>query len=76
MSLVVIGSSKNPRCFQRNPPVLPYFQQAKAWNDSVLFNRWWNEVFLPRIRQWTPEPVVLLLDGFSGHDLGCVDPIG
>ena len=33
-------------------------------------------MFLTSIRQWTSEPVALLLDGLSDHDLGCVDPTG
>ena len=75
---VIIGSAKNPRCFSRYPPVhaLPYFQQKSAWSDSVLHKRWWNEVFLPGIREWTKQPVALLLDGFSGHVDDCVDPLG
>ena len=35
----VIGKAKKPRCFRRNPPQLPYYSQASAWNDSVLFNK-------------------------------------
>ena len=27
---VIIGSAKNPRCFRRNPPKLPYYQQKKS----------------------------------------------
>ena len=75
---VIIGSAKNPRCFSRYPPVhaLPYFQQKSAWSDSVLHKRWWNEVFLPGIREWTKQPVALLLDGFSSHVDDCVDPLG
>ena len=28
------------------------------------------------LRDWSTEPVALLLDGLSGHDLGCSDPCG
>ena len=67
-------SRKKSRCFRRNPPVQPYYHQKNAWCDSMQYNRWFKEVFLPNIRQWTSEPVALLLDGFSGHDIGTVDP--
>ena len=73
---VVIGLVKNPRCFKKNPPSIPYFHQKKAWNDTQNFSRWWNEVFLCSIRKWTRDPVALLLDGFSGHDDGIADPFG
>ena len=45
ISPAVIGKAKKPRCFQSNPPQLPYYSQACAWNDSVVFNKWWNEIF-------------------------------
>ena len=74
---VVIGSSKNPRCFRYNgPPSIPYFHQAKAWNDRALYRRWWGEVFLKKIREWTSDPVALIIDGFKGHDSSCTDPLG
>lgn len=66
---VVIGSRKKARCFRRNTPVLPYYHQKNAWCDSMQCNRWFKEVFLPCIHQWTSEPVALPLDGFSGHDI-------
>jgi AcrR family transcriptional regulator len=72
---VVIGSAKNPRCFKYDHPVLPYFNQKKAWNDTVNYRKWWCEVFLPRVREWTSEPVALIIDGFSGHDMNCFDPL-
>ncbi|KAL5503328.1 hypothetical protein EMCRGX_G010257 [Ephydatia muelleri] len=73
---VVIGKAKKPRCFRLNPPQLPYYSQKSAWNDSVLFKKWWTEIFLQEIRAWTSSPVALLMDGFSGHERECQDPIG
>ena len=70
---VVIGSRMKPRCFKHNPPTIPYYQQRSAWNNSELTKRWWKEVFLKRIREWT---VALLMDAFSGHNDDCVDPTG
>ena len=73
---VVIGSAKNPRCFKQNPPSLPYYHQPNAWNDTVNYNKWWDEVFLPAVRNSTQGPVALIVDGFSGHDNSCNDPLG
>ena len=72
---VVIGSAKKPRCFKYDHPVLPYFNQKNAWNDTVNYRKWWYEIFLPRVREWTSEPVALVIDGFSGHDMNCFDPL-
>ena len=69
----VIGSAKNPRCFKDNPPSLPYLNQKNAWCDREIYNKWWADVFLIAIRKWTIDPVALVIDGFSGHDLNCFD---
>lgn len=42
---VMIGKAKKPRCFRLNPPQVPHYSQKSAWNDSVVFNKWWTEVF-------------------------------
>lgn len=72
---VIIGSAKKPRCFKDNPPCVPYFNQKNAWNDRVTYRKWWQSVFLPAICKWTSDPVALLVDGFSGHDDTCFDPV-
>ena len=62
---------ETPRCFRDNPPSIPYyFHQASAWNDRVLYVRWWEELGVPEkdIREWTSDPVALIIDGFKGHD--------
>ena len=69
----VIGSAKNPRCFKDNPPSVPYLNQKNAWCDREIYNKWWADVFLMAICKWTIDPVALIIDGFSGHDLNCVD---
>ena len=71
---VVIGSAKKPRCFKEIPPVVPYFWQKNAWNDQVNYRKWWDTIFLPKIRAWTTQPVALVIDGFSGHNENCIDP--
>ena len=70
----VIGSAKNPRCFKDNPSSVPYFNQKNAWCDREIYNKWWADVFLMAIRKWTTDQVALIIDGFSGHHLNCVDP--
>ena len=76
ISPTVIGTAKRPRCFVRNPPELPYFNQTSAWNDKETFQKWWHQIFLKEVREWTTSPVALLMDGFSGHDRECSDPLG
>ena len=76
ISPALVGSSKKPRCFRRNPVCVPYFSQPNAWSDSEIYSKWWNDIFLKEIRTWTTEPIALLIDGFSGHDNNCTDPLG
>lgn len=75
VSMAIIGKAKNPRCFRSSPCPLKYFSQANAWLDSATFKKWWLEVFIPFIRQWTHEPVLLLMDGCASHG-NLVDPRG
>ena len=74
--MAIIGKAKDPRCFRgKNNFPVKYFSQANAWSDSATFRKWWNEVFLPFVRKWTHDPVLLLMDGCKSHgDL--VDPLG
>ena len=76
ISPVLIGSTKQPRCFKNNPPAIPYYHQKNAWSDAEIFSKWWNEVFLKEVHQFTSDPVALLLDGFSGHSDECTDVTG
>ena len=72
---VVIGSAKTPRCFKYNKSSVPYLNQKNAWNDKNNYNKWWHDAFLNAVRKWTTDPVALLIDGFSGHDSSCSDPL-
>ena len=67
VDMAIIGRSKVPRCFTDAPSPLKYFSQANAWSDSATFLKWWLEVFLPFIRRFTHEKVLLLMDGCSSH---------
>lgn len=63
----IIGKAKEPRCLKGQECPLPYFSQANAWSDTATFRKWWREVFLPFVRRFTHEPVLLLMDGCSSH---------
>jgi hypothetical protein len=61
--LLVIGKSKNPRCFKGviSLPVV-YYSNANAWMTSVVFNDW--------LVKWDLElkwKIVLLLDNCTTH---------
>jgi hypothetical protein len=61
--LLVIGKSKNPRCFKgvRSFPV-GYYSNANAWITSVIFNDW--------LVKWDLESkqnIVLLVDNCTAH---------
>jgi len=61
--LLVIGKSKNPRCFKgvRSLPV-DYYSNAKAWMTSVIFNNWLVKWGLELKRK-----IVLLVDNCTAH---------
>ena len=67
--MVMIGKSKNPHCFRRKRIPLQYLSQKRAWMDANLFQKWFDEVFAPSVRQWTTRKVVLILDNCPGHVL-------
>ena len=67
VELAIIGKAKEPRCLRGVECALPYFSRANAWSDTATFLKWWREVFLPFVRRFTHEPVLLLMDGCSSH---------
>lgn len=71
--LCLIGKSKRPRCFDMGPPRLKYFNQAKAWSDSKVFQKWW-EFFLNHIRSQTADKVLLIMDNCGPHGAELKDP--
>jgi len=61
--LLVIGKSKNPRCFKevRSLPI-DYYSNANAWMNSVIFNDW--------LVKWDLElkrNIVLFVDNCTAH---------
>ena len=67
VDMAIIGSAKQPRCLKGVASPVKYFAQTNAWSDSATFLKWWLEVFLPFVRRFTHEPVLLLMDGCSSH---------
>lgn len=63
--LLVIGKSKNPRCFKgvKKLPV-DYYANKNAWMTAVIFNDW--------IRKWDDklkQDILLLVDNCTAHVL-------
>ncbi|XP_045035833.1 jerky protein homolog-like [Daphnia magna] len=73
---LIVGSAVKPHCFRDSPCPVPYINQKNAWVDSLVYRQWWEHIFLPAVRDWTDEPVALVMDNFSGHDVSCEDPTG
>ncbi|CAB1099057.1 unnamed protein product [Ectocarpus sp. CCAP 1310/34] len=67
VDMAIIGRAKEPRCFKSAPSPLKYYSQTNAWSDSATFLKWWLQVFLPFVRRFTHEPVLLLMDGCASH---------
>ncbi len=63
--LLVIGKSKNPRCFKnvKNVP-LPYFAGKKAWTMSKIFKEW-----LVKLDLRLNSNVLLLIDNCTAHNV-------
>ncbi len=73
---LLICTAKQPHCFRTERSPVPYINQSSAWMDRKIYTHWWNEVFVPAVRQWTKKPVALIMDCCSGHDLTLKDPTG
>jgi hypothetical protein len=75
--LSMIGKPKEPHCFVNQQHLLPmkYYSQKKAWSNSTVFLKWWNN-FLLRICRRTIKPVFLILDNSGPHGTELKDPQG
>ena len=75
LPLLLIGKSKNPRCFKNvSRDSLPILcaNQSNAWVNATLFTDWFHQNFVPtvqeKLRERGCEPkAVLLLDNCSAH---------
>jgi len=63
----LIGKLKAPICIKDCQWLVPYFSQAKAWMDVETCWKWFNEIFLPKVKKRTGCRVLLLLDNALGH---------
>ena len=75
LPLMVIGKSRNPRCFKhidRSALPVTYYSQKSAWVDSEIFMDWFHQHFVPAVKRHLTEkglPVraLLLLDNAPAH---------
>ena len=75
LPLAFIHKSAKRRCFKHiDIASLPvhYFSQRKGWMDSKLFERWFQEKFVPHVRRFCQEQgveykILLLLDNAPAH---------
>ncbi|KAK1862528.1 hypothetical protein I4F81_005096 [Pyropia yezoensis] len=65
----IIGSAAVPLCFKPPRPgcPLPYFSQNSAWMDSVVYEKWFNTVFVPAVRSRTTDHVIRIVDNCKAH---------
>lgn len=74
LPLVVIGKSAKPRALKNcinNLPVY-YTHQSKAWMNSVIFEKWFKDEFVPKVTEFLkakklPIKAVLTLDNAPCH---------
>lgn len=73
LPLLMIGKSKNPRCF-KNLKKLPlnYRNQRNSWMDTALFTDWYDNIFIPEVKKHQAETgengkVLLIVDNAPSH---------
>ena len=64
LPLVVIGQSKQPRCFPKDPTKLPtvYKSNKKAWMTGSLFKEWLQELDSQLTRR-----IAMVVDNCPAH---------
>jgi len=68
--LTMVSDKKHPPDFvAERQKVFPYLYQENAWANPKMLLQWWKDVFLPNIREWTEEKVLLVLQKPSIVDL-------
>ena len=73
--LIMIGKEKNPRCFKNATKKLQYYEQRRAWSESKVFTKWW-ENFRRYISKRTASKVLLIMDNCGPHGTELIDPDG
>ncbi|XP_023224155.1 jerky protein homolog-like [Centruroides sculpturatus] len=73
LPLLIVGKSKNPRCFKgiKKLPVI-YKNQKNSWMDASIFIEWYDNVFIPEVkkhqlRTGNTGKVLLLIDNAPSH---------
>ncbi|XP_023214516.1 jerky protein homolog-like [Centruroides sculpturatus] len=73
LPLLIIGKSKNPRCFKgiKQLPVI-YKNQKNSWMDTSIFIEWYDTVFIPEVKKHqlttgNSGNVLLLIDSAQSH---------
>ena len=68
--LTMISDAQDPPSFVASrQKVFPCMYQENAWANPKMLLSWWKDVFLPDIRAWTDEKVLLVLKNPSFVDL-------
>ena len=75
LPLLLIGKSKNPRCFKhvkKEDLPLIYTNQSNAWVTATIFAEWFHKNFVPAVKrrliELQQEPkAILLIDNCSAH---------
>jgi hypothetical protein len=64
---LMIGKSKNPRCFINCNQPLFYTSNKKAWMTSEVFNWWLKNIFIEEVKD--KQKVLLILDNAPSHSI-------
>lgn len=62
---IIIGKSKNPRCFARKKLPITYKSNSSAWMTTSIFLEWLEKLNLQMKNQ--PRKILLLLDNATVH---------
>ncbi|XP_066293140.1 tigger transposable element-derived protein 6-like [Branchiostoma lanceolatum] len=62
---LVIGHSKNPRCFRCNHVPLPWYANKRAWMTGEIFTEWVKKVDRDMGRR--QKKILLVLDNCTAH---------
>jgi len=65
--IALIGKVGKPVCAQKSPWPVPYYQQAKAWLDGVVFHKWLKDVLEPAVADLPFSRVLLVVNNAPGH---------
>ncbi|XP_003740248.1 jerky protein homolog-like [Galendromus occidentalis] len=72
ISMLIIGKSRNPRCFKNIRIPVEYRAQKRAWMDREIFLDWYQNVFIREVEEnqrilGKEGKVLLLLDNAPSH---------